>query len=67
MKRELKLAPREENCLMMSIAQNHPSSTFRILNVNAGKISIRQNVSWHHGTPEARGDGDQATASGGEQ
>ena len=65
MKREHKLAPRGEQCLMMGIAQNYPSSTFRVLNVNIGEIAIRQNVSWHPETPEVRGDGDQAAASGG--
>ena len=39
-----KLAPHGEKCLMMGIAQNHPSSTFRALNVNTGEIAIRQNV-----------------------
>ena len=49
---------------MMGIAQNHPSSTFRVLDVDIGEIDIRQNVSWHPETPEVREDGDQAAASG---
>ena len=58
MKRKHKLAPRGEKCLMMGIAQNHPSSTFRVLNINTGEIAIRQNVLWHPETPEVRGDDD---------
>ena len=53
------MAPRGETCL------NHPSSTLRVLNVHTGKIAIRQNVLWHLETPEVRGDGDRAAASGG--
>ena len=49
----------------MDIAQTHPSSTFRVLNVNNGEIAILQSVSWHSETLEVRGDGDQAVASGG--
>ena len=64
-KRAHELAPRGEKCLIIDIAQNHPSSTFRVLNVNTGEIAIHQNVSWHPKTPEVRGDGDQAAASGG--
>ena len=63
-KRKHDLAPRGEKCLMMGIAQNYPSSTFRVLNVNKGEIAIRQNVSWHPEKPEVREDGDQAAASG---
>ena len=44
-KREHKLAPRGEKCLMTGIAQNHPSSTFGVINVNTDEITIRQNVS----------------------
>ena len=64
-KRGHKPAPRGETCLMMGIAQNHPSSTFRVPNVNIGLIAIRQNVSWNPETPEIRGDGNQVAASGG--
>ena len=49
----------------MGITQNHPSSTFRVLNVNTSEIAIRQNVSWYPETSEVWGNGDQATASGG--
>ena len=66
MKRENKLAPRRETCLIMiGIVQNHPSSTSRDLSVNPDKLILRQNVSWHHEMPEVRKDGHQATASGG--
>ena len=63
--RDQKLAPRGGKCLMMSIAQNHPSSTFRVVNVNTIEIAIRLNVWWHRETPEVRGYGVQATASWG--
>ena len=36
MEREHKLAPRGEKCLMTGIAQNHPNSTSRVLNVSTG-------------------------------
>ena len=64
MKRGHKLAPRGEKCLMIGIAQNHPSSTFRAVNVNNDKVIIGQNASWHPETPEVRGDGDQTAPSG---
>ena len=67
MKKEQKLAPREETCLMIVIAQNHPSGPFRVPNVNTGEIAIRQNVSWPPGTPEVREGNEQAAASGGGQ
>ena len=41
MKREHMLAPRGEKCLMMGIAQNHPRSIFRVINVKTGEIAIR--------------------------
>ena len=42
-----------------------PKQHFQGSNVNTGKFTIRQNMSWNPETPEARGDGDQAAASGG--
>ena len=63
MKKEHELAPSGEKYLMMGIAQNHPRSTVRVLNVNTGETAIRQNVSWHPETPEVRRDGNQAAAS----
>ena len=42
---------------MTGFAQNHPSSIFRVLNVN-----IRHNVSWHPETPDVRGDAEQVAA-----
>ena len=65
MKREDRLTPRGEKCLMMGIAQIYPSSTFRVLHAITGEMAIRQNVSWRPETPEVRGDSDQAAASGG--
>ena len=44
---------------------NHPRETFKVPNVNTGKICIGQNVLWHLETPEDRRNGDQAAASGG--
>ena len=68
MKREYKLATGGEKYLMMGIARNYPSSTFKVFNVSIVKIVIiHQNVSWHPETPEVRGIVDQAAASGGEQ
>ena len=50
---------------MMGIAQNYPSSTFRVPSVNTGEIAICQNVSWHRETPEVQGYGDKTAESWG--
>ena len=65
MKREHKLAPRGETCLMICIPQSHPKRIFRVLNVNTGEILIHQSVSWHPETLKVQGDGDQTAVSGG--
>ena len=56
-KREHKMGPGGETCLTMGLAQNHPSSISRVLNVN-----IRHNVSWHLETSQFRGDADPTAA-----
>ena len=66
MKRKHMLASRGETFLIMSLMQNHSSSSFRVLNINNSKIVICQNLSWHPETPKVRLDGHQAAASGGE-
>ena len=44
---EHKMAPREENCIMMGSAHNDPNGTVRELTVRTGEVVCRQHISWH--------------------
>ena len=44
-KRAYKLAPRGEQCVMLSIAHNHPRDTVKVLVVQTGQLLNRRNIS----------------------
>ena len=44
---EHKLAPRGAKCIMLGLAEGFPRETFRVRDLNTGKVLFRQAVTWH--------------------